>query len=362
MTISMIPSAAPATPAASTAPGAAAVGPDAGASGAFASGDPSADAASQALFASLLGAEIGLLGQGASAAPAATTAVPSASSDASKDAASSTTDTPAAAAAVSPLPDLAAQIMAQSAMMSAMQPPAPMAQPAALPDGAAPGPSSGSAGVEALAAGSLLGAGKLASDKDDGQAGALQNLPDKGTGEKILPFQEQQQQQLSATAAAAHGTPGQTVQQTPTALPATTFTVSTPVGDQTWSRQVGSQVLAMVSLKADHAQIQVSPPELGPITVSLKLDGNANTAQVMFSADSAATREALQNSLPRLSEMMAASGIQLSDAQVSSQSQGQRQASGQQGKPSRRNDEGTPEEIETLTTTLRSTRMLSTYA
>ncbi|WP_051228768.1 flagellar hook-length control protein FliK [Paludibacterium yongneupense] len=369
MTISLIPTAAPAqTASAQAAPtasfSAASIGTDMSAAATQAPGEPGSDAAMQDLFASLLGAEISLLGQGGAPAAGTASAKPAAAPDSLSAKNDSASDAPAKAVDPTLIPDLAAQIMAQSAMTSAMQAPPPVpafADPSVDPNAiAAAGGSRRADGTDALAAATLLGAGKTGSDKDGPHAGTLQNLPSKDGGAQLLPFQDVQQQQLSASQSVGVHTPQ--AQNEASALPATTFTINTPVGDQTWSRQVGSQVLAMVSLKADHAQIQVSPPELGPITVSLKLDGNANTAQVMFSADSAATRDALQNSLPRLTEMMAASGIQLSDAQVSSQSQGQRQAANPQAKPSRRGDTVAVEDVETLTTTLLSARMLSTYA
>jgi flagellar hook-length control protein FliK len=94
-----------------------------------------------------------------------------------------------------------------------------------------------------------------------------------------------------------------------------------------WSKALGDHVMAMVNLKAEGAHIQISPPQLGPVEVTLKLDAQ-NNAQLTFAADSPATRAALENSLPKLHSMMAASGIQLGDAQVSSgQSQGQQQQS-----------------------------------
>ena len=107
------------------------------------------------------------------------------------------------------------------------------------------------------------------------------------------------------------------------------FHIPQQVDTPDWSKSLADHVMAMVSLKADSAQIQLNPPQLGPIEVNLRMDGQ-NNAQVSFTADSAATRAALQDSLPKLHTMMAASGIQLGDAQVSSGQSQRQQQQGQQ--------------------------------
>lgn len=107
------------------------------------------------------------------------------------------------------------------------------------------------------------------------------------------------------------------------------FQIPQQVDTPDWSKSLADHVMAMVSLKADSAQIQLNPPHLGPIEVNLRMDGQ-NNAQVSFTADSAATRAALQDSLPKLHTMMAASGIQLGDAQVSSGQSQRQQQQGQQ--------------------------------
>ncbi|UGA38341.1 flagellar hook-length control protein FliK [Chromobacterium haemolyticum] len=129
---------------------------------------------------------------------------------------------------------------------------------------------------------------------------AQQNLPEDG---KVLPqfLPLQGHEQLAAKPAA----------------PTPVFTVQQPVTDPNWAKAMSEQVMGMVSLKADKAQIQLNPPQLGPIEVTLKMNGN-DQAQVLFAAAVPATREALENNMHRLSSMLAAGGIQLTDAQVSS--------------------------------------------
>ncbi|MEQ9464002.1 MAG: flagellar hook-length control protein FliK [Haliea sp.] len=78
------------------------------------------------------------------------------------------------------------------------------------------------------------------------------------------------------------------------------------------------------------ATLQLHPADLGRLQVSITTDGDQ--ARVLFVADSAAARDAIEQSLPRLREMLAQSGLQLAHSDVSGQSQGsgdsQRDASG----------------------------------
>jgi flagellar hook-length control protein FliK len=68
------------------------------------------------------------------------------------------------------------------------------------------------------------------------------------------------------------------------------------------------------------ATLQLHPADLGRLQVSITTEGDQ--ARVLFVADSAAARDAIEQSLPRLREMLAQSGLQLAHSDVSSQSQG----------------------------------------
>lgn len=135
------------------------------------------------------------------------------------------------------------------------------------------------------------------------------------------------------------------------------------MGSSAWSKAISDQVMTMVSMKAETATIQVSPPQLGPIEVSLKMDGQ-NNASVTFTADNAATRAALEQSLPRLHSMMAASGIQLGDTHVSSgQSQQQQQQQSSRSFRTVLPDEvGDDSEVDTLASIKAARGVLSIFA
>lgn len=68
------------------------------------------------------------------------------------------------------------------------------------------------------------------------------------------------------------------------------------------------------------ATLQLHPADLGRLQVSITTDGDQ--ARVLFVADSAAARDAIEQSMPRLREMLAQSGLQLSHSDVSGQFQG----------------------------------------
>ncbi|WP_232219840.1 flagellar hook-length control protein FliK [Pseudogulbenkiania sp. MAI-1] len=134
-----------------------------------------------------------------------------------------------------------------------------------------------------------------------------------------------------------------------------------PISDSNWSKAMSEQMLSLVSVKADKAQIQINPPELGPIDVTLKL--NQDQVQVTFSVATPQAREAVENSLPKLATMLAGSGLQLADAQVSSgQSGGDPRQSQRQAKASREPEDQAVEGSDTLSLINRSRNVLSIFA
>jgi flagellar hook-length control protein FliK len=210
-----------------------------------------------------------------------------------------------------------------------------------------------SAGPAASASDALLAQDALNADGATVTAkhAAVQNLPlDAAAQATILPQATTSTNNVAAGSGAA-ATPSFSIDQT--------------MGTSAWSKAISDQVMTMVSMKAETAQIQISPPQLGPIQVSLKMDGQ-NNAQVTFTADSAATRAALEGSLPRLHDMMASSGIQLSGAQVSSgQSQGQQQQQQQASRMARtvfNPDVPDSEESDTLASIKAARSVLSIFA
>ncbi|HEY9102576.1 flagellar hook-length control protein FliK [Chitinimonas sp.] len=97
-----------------------------------------------------------------------------------------------------------------------------------------------------------------------------------------------------------------------------TFSLQHPVGGEGWDKALGNKVIMMVSNQNQEVEMHLNPPHLGPMEVKLSL--NQDQATLTFVAAQQPVRDALQASLPKLSEMLAESGIQLAQANVQSQS------------------------------------------
>ncbi|MDH5822769.1 flagellar hook-length control protein FliK [Luteimonas sp. RD2P54] len=85
-----------------------------------------------------------------------------------------------------------------------------------------------------------------------------------------------------------------------------------------FAESVGTRLQWLADQKIGHAQIRITPHDLGPIEVRLRLDGDRVSAD--FSSAQAEVRQALEASLPRLREMLGAHGFQLAHADVGQQS------------------------------------------
>ncbi|EEG07411.1 flagellar hook-length control protein [Pseudogulbenkiania ferrooxidans 2002] len=133
-----------------------------------------------------------------------------------------------------------------------------------------------------------------------------------------------------------------------------------PISDSNWAKSMSEQMLSLVSVKADKAQIQINPPELGPIDVTLKL--NHDQVQVTFSATTPQAREAVENSLPKLASMLASSGLQLADAQVSSGQSGDPRQFQRQAKAARQQEDAPAEGNDTLSLINKARNVLSIFA
>ncbi|MDB5815097.1 MAG: hypothetical protein JWN23_2214 [Rhodocyclales bacterium] len=118
------------------------------------------------------------------------------------------------------------------------------------------------------------------------------------------------------------------VTQTQTSqTPATVHVVNTPVGRQGWADEVGQRVLWTAKSDSSRADLVLNPPQLGRIEVSIHMNGDQASASFMVANPTA--REALQDAMPRLREMMSQAGIQLGQADVGAGQSGQNSAQGE---------------------------------
>jgi flagellar hook-length control protein FliK len=97
--------------------------------------------------------------------------------------------------------------------------------------------------------------------------------------------------------------------------------VNTPLGNPGWTTDVGDKVMWMVGRQEQRVELVLNPPQLGRVEVSLTLNGDQATAQ--FLSANPVVREALENAMPRLREMLADGGINLGQTHVGSDSSGQ---------------------------------------
>ena len=108
----------------------------------------------------------------------------------------------------------------------------------------------------------------------------------------------------------------------PNYLPAQ-VTINTPVSHDKWGDEFNQKITWLSTQKEQTAELHLNPPQLGPMDVVLKVSGDQATA--LFTSPHAAVREAVEQALPKLREMMAESGIMLGNATVSDQAPRSRQ-------------------------------------
>ena len=93
--------------------------------------------------------------------------------------------------------------------------------------------------------------------------------------------------------------------------------IDVPVRDAAWGEQIGQRVQLMASNRLQTAEIRLTPAELGPLRIQVAVDDGA--ASVTFHAASAVTRDAIEQALPRLREMLAESGLTLGQTDIGEQ-------------------------------------------
>lgn len=98
-------------------------------------------------------------------------------------------------------------------------------------------------------------------------------------------------------------------------------------GEAAWSQAVNDRVMIMASKNGQFADIQLDPPELGSLQVRLHVKNEQVT--VVFNTPHGSVRDALEQNMPRLREMFADQGLNLSESSVEDHSGGnQREDSG----------------------------------
>ncbi len=94
--------------------------------------------------------------------------------------------------------------------------------------------------------------------------------------------------------------------------------VEAGIGQPKWGNEFAQKIVWMSNQQQQVAEIHLNPANLGPVEVMLSITQDQATAQ--FVSPHASVREAIQDALPRLKEMLADNGIQLGNVTVGAES------------------------------------------
>lgn len=159
--------------------------------------------------------------------------------------------------------------------------------------------------------------------RHDRELALLQNT----TANLAAPLQTETGQPLHPSMAPPSATPQQNQVQAP--LPE----LKTPLQDPNWSQEFGEKIIWMARNDQQQAQLNLNPAHLGPLRITLNMEGE--TASAMFTAATPEVRQAIEDAMPRLREMLANAGISLGHSQVGTQSQQQESMARQEQRPTR---------------------------
>ncbi|EID4418678.1 flagellar hook-length control protein FliK [Vibrio vulnificus] len=96
-----------------------------------------------------------------------------------------------------------------------------------------------------------------------------------------------------------------------------------PLTRELANEQVAEKVQMMMSKNVKQLDIRLDPPELGRMQIRMTM--NNDIANVHFTVTNPQARDIIEQTLPRLREMLAQQGMQLADSSVQQQASGQQQ-------------------------------------
>ena len=95
--------------------------------------------------------------------------------------------------------------------------------------------------------------------------------------------------------------------------------IYSPLGNSGWANEFSQKISWMSTGQQQTAELHLNPPDLGPLNVVLKVSDNQAT--VAFASPHSSVREAVENAMPKLREILADNGITLGNTTVSDQPQ-----------------------------------------
>ncbi|MGZ8163382.1 MAG: flagellar hook-length control protein FliK [Methylobacter sp.] len=94
--------------------------------------------------------------------------------------------------------------------------------------------------------------------------------------------------------------------------------IARPLTHPGWSKDLGEQIVWMNNKAIPAAEIKLNPAHLGPISV--RIDVNQDQATILFTAQHAEVKEAIEASIPKLREMLGTQQINLINVNISQNS------------------------------------------
>ncbi len=121
--------------------------------------------------------------------------------------------------------------------------------------------------------------------------------------------------QGAVMAGLAHSTPSLSASPMDTSI-------QTPVQSPDFGQALGQHLVMMVGQKVSSARIHVTPQEMGPIAVEIRMQGQGQVNVSMLVSHST-THQALQQALPHLHDLFQAQGMNMQASLTGGQGQGQ---------------------------------------
>lgn len=90
--------------------------------------------------------------------------------------------------------------------------------------------------------------------------------------------------------------------------------VETPLHSNAWSQDFGEKIVWMAKNDHQSAQLNINPPQLGPVQITLQINGDQ--ASAIFASPHPEVRQAIESSLTQLKEMLASAGINLGQTDI----------------------------------------------
>jgi len=125
-------------------------------------------------------------------------------------------------------------------------------------------------------------------------------------------------------------------------LPIGLQSISQPVQSPQWGKALGQRVIYMANQKIQEAKITLNPEKLGPVQIKISIDKD-NQMNITMTAQHSVTREALENAIPRLKDVLNSSEMNLVNVNVGQDKKFEQQAEQEQRKSSLSASNGTEE-------------------